>query len=472
VSASEAGAGERRKPTNGAAAGPSEAGPPAVAAATAWTALAILGMFYVLSSVDRQVFLLMSPAIQASLRLTDVQLSLLQGVAFSIFFGIAGLPLGWAADRFSRRWVIFFGAVVWSISAAACGLANSFATLFAPRAGVGAGEASLSPCAQSLLADLFPRQRLAFAAAVYGISVNIGGGLGTALGGLVLGALAVAGGLTLPLLGHREPWQAACLVIGLPGVLLAWFAFAIHEPPRVKLTATGADATSWGEFIAFVRTERQLLLFHFLSFPLVAMIIYTAAAWMPTYLTRVHHMKIAAIGASLGLVAATAGIAGNLTVGALSDWMTQRGIDDAPYRISVFSTLIGLPCAVAAFLANSPLLAIVLFALFSLTASSFAGTATASLNLITPAPLRGKAFSCYWLWMALMGALGPLAAAALTEHVLHDRMAVGRSVAIVAGLTMPLAAAMFALNMKGLRRVTQTQGAKQNNPDAASAPTL
>jgi len=422
---------------------------------TAWTALAILALFYVLSALDRGLFALMSPSIQKSIHLSDVQLSLLQGVAFSLFFGVAGLPIGWAADRFSRRWVIFLGVIVWSISTAATGLASTFLTLFLPRAGIGAGEASLTPSAQSLLGDLFPRRRLAFAGAVYGISANVGTGFATIVGGSLLATLGAAGGLTLPFLGHLLPWQAACIILGLPGVLLAWLAFLIHEPRRQLPAAARAEASTWGDLAAFVAREPRLVILHMLGFPVAAVAIYTTGAWTPIYLTRLHHMGIAEIGVVLGLTTGVLGIAGNLIAGAVCDWLTRRGVQDAYYRMGVVTYIIATPAGVLAFVTGSTPLAIAGLAVFVLIGSCFAGSSTASLNLITPPRLRGKVFACFWLWMAAMGAMGPLAAATLTQQVFHDPMKIGWSVAIVLGVCMPLAALALGQNMAAFRRVAR-----------------
>lgn len=78
-----------------------------------------------------------------------------------------GLPLGWLADRMSRRLLIALGAGFWCLATAACGLAGSFAQLFVARIGVGIGEAALSPAALSLISDSFPKERRALPIGIY-----------------------------------------------------------------------------------------------------------------------------------------------------------------------------------------------------------------------------------------------------------------------------------------------------------------
>jgi MFS family permease len=434
--------------------------PPAVATAgwlhdaMAWITVAILTAFYVLSYLDRTLFSLLAQSIQATVSLTDVQLSLLQGFAFTLFFGIVGIPLGWAADRFPRRWILFFGVIVWSLSSMFCGLAGSFATLFVSRAGVGVGEASLSPSAYSILGSLFDRKRLAFASGVYGTGANIGGGLALAFGGVVVAAIAKAGGLHWPLLSHLEPpWRVAFVLTGLPGILIAGLAFAVREPPRATSGAERRAQASWGAFFRFIRTEPVLLARHFASFPLVAMAVYCAAAWGPAYFIRRHHLPLEQVGYILAMATGLFGLAGNLIAGYIADQMMRRGRMDGCYHVPMVATLLAIPCGLVAFLAPGVGVATVAICLFNLTSSSFGGTAAASLNLIVPEQFRGKAFSLYWLWMGVMGGAGPLLAAVFSEHLFHDRAMVGASVAIVILLTLPVGVWMFALNRRGLHRI-------------------
>ena len=121
--------------------------------------LAVLFVLYMLSFLDRQVIALMVDPIRADLDISDFEFSLLHGFAFSIFYTLFGVPLGWAADRYSRRMLIMGGASIWGMMTIACGMASTYIHLFLARVGVGVGEASLSPSAYSLLADSVPTEK-------------------------------------------------------------------------------------------------------------------------------------------------------------------------------------------------------------------------------------------------------------------------------------------------------------------------
>jgi MFS family permease len=91
------------------------------------------------------------------------RISLLQGLAFGVFYTLLGLPLGRLADRSNRRNIIAVGMAIWCLVTVACGLSRNFGQLFLARMGVGVGEATLNPAALSILSHYFPPQRSALA---------------------------------------------------------------------------------------------------------------------------------------------------------------------------------------------------------------------------------------------------------------------------------------------------------------------
>ena len=98
----------------------------------AWWTVAVLTFTYIVSFVDRTILGLLIEPIKADLSLNDTQIGLVQGMAFGVFYAVMGLPLGWLADRTSRRGLIAAGAALWCAATAACGLASRRARLGAP----------------------------------------------------------------------------------------------------------------------------------------------------------------------------------------------------------------------------------------------------------------------------------------------------------------------------------------------------
>src|SRR6186997_1226722 len=173
----------------------------------AWFVVIVLTLAYTCSFVDRQILTLLIEPVRRDLQITDTQVSLLGGLAFSILYTTLGIPIARLADQTHRRNLMAAGLAFWSVMTATCGLARSFWGLFAARIGVGVGEAALSPAAFSLLADYFPPQRLARAISVYSMGLYFGAGLALMIGGSVVQAVSSAPVRNLPVVGEVFPWQ-------------------------------------------------------------------------------------------------------------------------------------------------------------------------------------------------------------------------------------------------------------------------
>lgn len=193
--------------------------------------LAVLAAVYALNFLDRQILAILAERIKADLDVGDAQLGYLYGTVFAVFYAVFGIPLARLADVWDRRLLICWGLATWSAMTALSGLARSFPELALARIGVGVGEASANPAAYSLLADTFPPARRATAIAVYSSGLYLGAGLGLVIGGFVVArwdAFFATGGAPFGLHG----WQAAFLIVGLPGLLLALWVRTLREPRR------------------------------------------------------------------------------------------------------------------------------------------------------------------------------------------------------------------------------------------------
>src|SRR5262249_20867120 len=187
------------------------------ARAVAWYATVLLAFLCWLSILDRFIISLVVDPIKRDLGISDMQFGLLHGSAFAVAFSVFGLLAGALADRFSRRWIIFAGVSVWSLATAACGMAQSYWHLLVARVGVGGGEAVLNPCATSMITDLFPRERLTSAMAVYAIGATVGSGCAYLLGGVIVDLVSRSDHFALPWIGEVRSWQAVFYLVGIPG---------------------------------------------------------------------------------------------------------------------------------------------------------------------------------------------------------------------------------------------------------------
>jgi MFS family permease len=417
----------------------------------------VLTVANVFSYVDRIILNLMIGPIKQSFQISDTQVSLLQGLAFGVFYTIAALPIGRLVDYWDRRLIISLGGAVFSACTIACGLAQSFWQLFFARVGVGAGEASLGPAAYSLMADTYPKDKLSGAMGVYTMGAFVGIGLAYVFGGLVVQWALHAGTLSLPLLGAVEPWQTAFIAAGAPGLLVALWVLTLKEPAR-KGVAPGAPGAKlkplpMREVLAHLGGRAGLYVPLFGGFCLITLSAYANTSWTPAFLGRVHGMNAGETGLTLGVLVLLFGTTGALAGGRVADWLARRGRPDAP----VIAAMIGVGLAwlpgVIAPLAPTREGAIVALGVREFFAVFPFPLAAAAIQMVTPNQLRGQTTAVYFFAINMVGlGLGPTVTALLSDHVFTGTEGVRYSLAWVSGVAAPLALILLALARAPYRR--------------------
>jgi len=421
--------------------------------AYAWYVVAVLLLAYTLSFIDRMILSLLVGPIRADLGISDTQMSLLMGFAFAIFYSVLGIPLGWLADRGSRRGLMAAGVAAWSVMTAICGFAKGYAGLFLARIGVGVGEATLSPAAYSLLGDYFPREKLGRAMAVYSIGVPLGSGIALVTGALVVKFVTEGGAVAVPLLGAIAPWRLTFVVIGLPGLMVAaLIALTIREPAR----AAAKEGAARGEFTAFLRSHPKAIGAHFASMSMITLVMYGAMAWIPQFLHRTYAMPVAEAGLWFGAATALCGAAGLMLGGWMADRMYDRGRKDAHLRVIRLNALLLLPLLCGMALAPSAGVALGLMIVMMLIGTIHGGVAGAALQMITPPRLRARMVALYFLVANLIGlGCGPTAMALVTDRLFGDDAALRYAIALVTALAMPISAAAATLGLRAFARAVE-----------------
>jgi MFS family permease len=416
---------------------------------------------YSVSYIDRALISLLVDPIRKSLQIGDFGVSLVQGAAFGVFYGLFGLPMGWLVDHYSKRWVLFGGIGIWSLSAAACGLARSLPVLALARFGVGAGEATLVPVAYSTIASTFPRHQISRAIAIFTLGSSIGSALALYVGGIAIAITTRWGTVELPIIGLVEPWQMVFLITGLPGLLVALLAFTLpREPKKVRETA-GKNAADIIRLIPYLRGNSYFWL-NVLGLSLATILAYAVAAWAPTYLLRVRGVSVAEVGSIIGTTFGLGGAVGLLIAGTFSDRLLARGYLDAQQRIAFFAFLAAIPCAIAAFaLELTPWMSAT--AMGAIIGSAISTNPLASHIQITTAPhLRGRVAAVQNLCMHLTGMIiGPSMVALITEYGFHDTKMVGYSILISVLIITPLILVCLGLTRRPSRVAMELSNARE-----------
>ncbi|MGE8643423.1 spinster family MFS transporter [Acinetobacter vivianii] len=401
-----------------------------------WYVVVICMVAYILSFVDRQILSLMIEPIKQDLMLTDTQFSLLQGLAFSLFYAFMGIPIAALADKKSRIKIISIGIAFWSLATAACGLSKNFIQMFIARLSVGAGEAALSPAFYSIVTDLFPKEKLGRALGLYAIGAFIGSGLAFLIGGYVISLLKNVDMVVLPVIGQLKTWQLTFFIVGLPGVLLALvMILTVKEPKRkgLKLDQNGqVIQASFKNSIAFIKTHKKTFFCHFIGFSFYTMMLYSLLGWAPAFYMRHFGLDASQTGYILGSIILIANTAGALFCGWLIDYFSKKGYSDAAIRAGMIGcAALVLPSVLFTQVDNMYLsFGLIFIAMFF---STFPIPASAAVTqMLTPNQLRAQVSAKFLLISNLIAlGVGTTAVALLTDKYFENTLMVGNSISIV-----------------------------------------
>ena len=382
----------------------------------AWYVASLLSFVYILSYVDRYILSLLIEPIKLSLGLSDFQIGLLIGPAFVILFAIVGLPIGWLVDRKSRTAILSIGIALWSVMTAACGLANSFLSLFMMRVGVGIGETTAAPCSFSLFGDYFPKDVRPRAVALFMLGAPAGAGATYIIGGQIVEYIARSPSIILPFYGELMAWQTAFLIVGLPGLvvsLIVWLT--VKEPKRQEILSEKEDGPTLAEAASYMWEHKASYASVFGGIIGITAI-GSASFWIPALYERTWGWSVSQTGLIVGTILIVAGIIGTTAAGWVASQLIKRGVNNAPYYTVLAGAIIVLPCGVIYPLAPSAEIASIIWFVGMLGMSISSGTSPSCIIAITPGELRGQATVIFFFVLGLFGSLiGPTLVGLLTD---------------------------------------------------------
>lgn len=412
----------------------------------AWTTVALLSFLYFVSFIDRVILALLVQPLKADLGLTDLQLGVLFGPAFAIFYALVGLPIARVADRGWRVGLIAVGALTWGVCTVASGLVNSYAALVALRIGLAIGEASLTPATYSLIGALFPSERRVLAASIYS-AVGIAG----ASASYVLGAIVIQFSAIHPLVIAGEAvstWRLVFFIVGLPPIVGAFvLILLVREPQSERPSSNKLDSIR-----NVFRSHAAMYIPLFCGAGLLQATNAAFAAWGPEHLRRDLGWAIDKAGTFYGLTGLVGAAAGVLIVPAAARLWQARGHKDSVISAALLSGAVGGFAAAAAPMASD---AGTFLALSALGAFGLYGSSTGlvvAMQILAPAEARATLVAILVLCITLLGqAIGPPAVPMLSDHfVAGDGL--GQAMTSVAVAASVIGLAILASARKPVRR--------------------
>ncbi|HUG71180.1 MAG TPA: MFS transporter [Pirellulaceae bacterium] len=203
-------------------------------AVSAWLAMAA-----VFAYLCRNSLVVAESDLRRDLGISEEQMGIILGPAFFWTYALAQIPTAWLGERFGSRKCLPAFAATWSVATAAIGLASGFGLLLASRIGNGVAQAGIFPCSTRTILLWNPQTGRALASGVLAASMSIGGAIGAALTGWMLGYM---------------PASYVFAIFALPGLLWAggfWVWF--RERPEEHASVNAAECA----FIAEGRPASQ-----------------------------------------------------------------------------------------------------------------------------------------------------------------------------------------------------------------------
>jgi MFS family permease len=390
--------------------------------------LAVLFFVYVFNFIDRTILSILVEDVKRELGVSDTAMGFLTGIAFALFYTVAGIPIARWADVGVRRSIIALGLTVWSLMTA--------------------------PPAHSLIADYFPPERRATALSIYSAGIYVG---------VLFGYLA--GGWVNEFFG----WRNAFFVVGLPGLLLALLVrFTVREPPRGQSEPPRAPSEPaaadeapepWQDVFRFLWSLRS---FRHLAFGagIAAFSGYGFSQWAPTFLRRVHEMSSGEVGTWLGLIIGFGGLLGAPLGGLLAD---RKGHVDVRWYawVPAVSAVASIPFVLGFLLFDSVTPALLIYIPAVILSAMYLGPTLAMIQAMVKLRMRAMASAVLFLILNLIGlGLGPQVVGALSDLLTphYGQEAVRYSLLIVsltavwAGLHYALAARTLADDLRAKDR--------------------
>lgn len=372
-------------------------------AAGARFTLVLLTAMATVQFFDRALMVVIMEPIKREFALSDAQLGVMAGLSYAAAFALAGIPLGRLADRTNRRNLLAAVLTLWSLLVGLVGSAGNFATLIAARIGIGAMDAGGQPCAVSMIADLYPRDRRASAVAVFYVGVPLGMAAGFMAGGI---------------LAAHYGWRTALFAAAVPGVLLALaLLLGVREPVRgaSEGTVQHADAApGLAETIAFMWRQRALV--HLMA----ASVLVTAASsammsWIGSLLIRSHGLSLEQVGLTTAICMGGFGAVGTLVFGRMADRVGALDMRSQPRLMALGALLIALFGSVVCLAPGIAMTAVAL-ALFAACVAGLNGPTYALTQTLVRLRMRGTSMSVLLVLLNLIGVgVGPTLAGWLSD---------------------------------------------------------
>lgn len=374
----------------------------------------VLAAIYAFNYFDFQAIGLVLQNIKETFNVSDTDLGLLTGIAFTLFYSTLGVPIGRWADRANRVTVIALTLALRSMMVMLSGAARTFGQLLLVRIGVAVGEAGCMPPALSLIADYFdPAERpRAVGAYLLGFPVSI-----------LIGYFAAGW------LNELYGWRVMFVFLGAPGLVLVVVAYlTILEPrsrrgrgavaqaaapsPPMQAPPVGQVARALWRNRTFRHITAMFCVNYFFG--------QGAFQWQPAFFIRSFGLNTMQLGVWLSVIFGTTGLVGTYCGGYLASRYAPGNHGIQLRALAILNAAFGV-VSVFSYLAGSAFASLALTGVAFLGLSLETGPLFAIVQTVVPDRMVATAIAIAMMMANLIGAgLGPIAVGVMSDAWRHS----------------------------------------------------
>ncbi len=420
----------------------------------AWYAVCMVSLVTLCGQLDYGLMSLLVQPIKASTHMTDSQIGLLMGAAYSSIYLLCGIPMARISDRRRRTFVLAGGLTIWSIATACCGLVMSFWPFALFRGVMGGAISVKGPTTVSIIPDLVPRDKLARAFGIYNVALIAGQSLSMIVGGLLLGALLHH--MPIHILGVeiRQAWQMVFILMGLPGLVVAAIvALTVPEPARQgRANPKSAPMREVARFM-FLGPAGKVFVPTMIGTAMAGVLLAGVGGWRAAFFARTYHMGAHVYGplsGMLSLISAPIGV----IIGAWVAERMHRRWDDSHLRLAVVAHALTMPFYILSPLMPTPQLALGCQFVMGILMMASAPSQLSAMQIITPNEMRAQVNAIYMVTISVLGnGLGPSVVAFMTDYIFRAESDLRYAMLTLAAICTPISLICLILTVKPYGRL-------------------
>ena len=408
---------------------------------TVWGAILVLALAVTAGATMRTVFSPLQEAVKASMGLSDVQISLIQGLAMAAPMALIALPLGWLTDRTNRMRILLVLSILWTAGMALTAFAQDFTVLFLARMLAGTAGNFVVPVAISVAADLCMPERRGRSLLLLSLGNVTGAALAFAIGGALLGAAVEQ---HTPALLGLEPWRETSLWFAIASAILILPLLILREPARHEVEQVNAPIRA---IASALWRRRGFLVPLFIGQVGVVMADMAATVWAAPVLERDYGLTPAEFGGWMGGGLLLAGLVGSVIGGFSADWGQKLARRGGILTGAVIAAVLAIPASLYPIMPSTALFGVAFTLL--MVAGTVAGLITATaIAVLIPNEERGLCLGAFMILGALIGiGIAPLVVT-LTSQAMGGESQLAMSLAVTSLIIGIASLAGFWLAMR------------------------